>query len=294
MEMKNEFNKAKELMKQKKYEEAERIIKKLCSFSPRNLAFKFEYAKLLVKHEDTEQKGIEILEDMLNTWNRNYALLELGKKAMNNGESIKAREYFSELINSNNEDSKALALKELIYLEISEKKYIEAYRLFEQILEYKILKSSEINKISFYLKYQLNLLTEEDIKNAGYFGQQLINYNYDVTIEHLTEKLNQEENNNLDVYKLMEDSKNRIEHITPDRKSLVDKYIIAYEYPIYKIDDHFTNTMEVVTYPNTKTILTLNPTNEKSKSRNNINEDKIKIIKRESQIDKFNRKYNLG
>lgn len=296
MENYDEYTKAKKLIKDGKYEEARRIIKRLYAFEPNDLVIKLEYARLLIRDENTEEKGIKLLEEELNTRNRNYALLEIGKLEVEHGNILKAREYFDELKNSEDKGTKGYALKEILYLEIGDKNYEEAYRLFEEIKKYRVLSESELVRIDFYLKYQLNLLTDADLVHDGYFCVQLINYSEDRLLNHLKHKLKIKERYNLsiDYDRLIEDTKKLLEQASPIKQSLNDKYILEYDYPVGKLRGNVTRKMEVITYSNTKQIITMTPTNKKCKKNEFSNRERAKVLKKESQIDKFNRKYNLN
>lgn len=348
----NEFLKAKELANKEKYRDAIIILKRLCKFEPNDLILKFELARLLIKNEDTKIEGKLLLEELLDTENKAYAMIELGKLKLEEENKKEARKYFllalntenkayamielgklelkednveksryylEEALNISNEEEKTLelgkldpkdksfALMQLIYLEIKNKDYIKAYNYFEKLTDYSCLNKNEIKEINFYLKYKLNLLTEEDKKNKGYFCNQLLNYDEEKALEHI--KLHLDENNckrkhtiynkTLNINIVFNDIKIRIYDMTPDLSTLVDKYIIEYDYIIGSINNIETNTLKVVTFSNTKNILTMYPIIKGSK-KDIINKtstyeekDKVKQIKRESQIDKFNRKYGL-
>ena len=75
---------------------------------------------------------------------------------------------------------------ELLFLSIKEQKYLEAYQYFEHLLNiknYKGITLDTLNNINFYLKFKLNLLTEEDIRyHKNYFCLQLLEYSDDGAI----------------------------------------------------------------------------------------------------------------
>jgi tetratricopeptide (TPR) repeat protein len=331
----NDFLKAKNLIKQNNYRDAEIILKRLYKFEPENSIIKFELARLLIKNQNSKEEGKRFLEELLDTKSRTYAMLELGRLEAVEENIPKAREYFEELIKSNSQNKifaifelgrieekeenidKAIqyfekildtkneiyALNKLVYLEIKIKNYMKAYNYLKKLLYYSDLDDlniKEINHIIFYLKYKLNLLTEEDKKNNSYFCIQLINYDEEKTIEHIKFHLDENDNKrihtnyykSLNINILFNDIKFKISNMLPIKSSLTDKYIIEYDYIVGSINNVETNALEVVTYSNTKDIITMYPIYP-IKNKKNEEDMKVKQIKRESQIDKFNRKYNL-
>lgn len=79
----------------------------------------------------------------------------------------------------------------------------------------------------------------------------------------------------------------------PLEESLNDKYIIRCNKIVgITIDKQPTDTIKVIVIPNTKRIITMYPIpalNDKLEIENNYTSPKQKV--RESQIDKFNRRY---
>lgn len=349
----NEFLKAKELANEEKYKDAIVILKRLCKFEPNNLILKFELARLLIKYKEKKDEGKVLLEELLDTTNKVYAMFELAKLEIEEENYEKAKEMLEKIIDTENNclaileltkleikgenleeanyyfeklleiifepnvdykmylDDAKMTLIKLIFLEIKNKKYKEAYDHFLIFDDYPKLNNIEAIKINFYLKYKLNQLTDEEKKNDSYFCNQLLNYNEEKAIEHI--KLHLDENNfkknhtcynkELNINILYNDTKYRIYNMSPIKSTLVDRYIIECEYVVGSINNIETNVVEVVTFSNTKNILTIYPIireTEKDITKENITceqkdneKDKVKQIKRVSQIDKFNRKYGL-
>lgn len=257
--MKNydEFLKAKELIKQRMYKEAEEILRNLHLLEPEVNVLKFELAKFLTRNKNTLTEGKKLYEELLNTNNKSYAMLEL------------------------------------IFLEINNRHYKQAYSLFNELSKEEILKK-EYEHIKFYLEYKLGILPKSDKKINGYFYNQLTNYNENDTINHI--KLHLDENgkkcehtlyaDGLNIDMLYSDIKIKIQNMNPNLFSLTDKYIIDYDYVIASVNGIDTNKIKVITFSNTKDIITMYPIiSEKLVVES---KPKVKEIKRESRIDKFN------
>ena len=262
-EIYSEFLKAKDLIKKHKLKDAEEKLRTLYKLEPNDLVIKFELAKILIKNNKTKLEGKKLLLELLNTNSKTYAMLELGKLEVSKGNNDKAREYFEELLNTNN---KIYAVQELIYIEIKENNIIKAYELFEKIVSFNQIELNTKKKLQFYLKYRLGLITKEELPK-NYFFSQLINYDEEKFIEHIKSHLDEndnkrlhtqyEKNTNLNI--VINDIKMKIQNINPNISTLVDKYLIDYDYDIATINNSLTNRLEVITFSNTKDIITMYP-----------------------------------
>ena len=125
------FLKAKQLIKERDYLRAIRILRNIISLEPYDYISKFELAKLLIKDNQTKEEGREILIELLNTQSKTYAMLELGRLEASEGNNKEARKYFLELLNTPN---KTYAMLELGRLEASEGNNKEARKYFQQLL----------------------------------------------------------------------------------------------------------------------------------------------------------------
>lgn len=112
------------------------MVRALYMGNPSNSIIKFEYARMLVKKGDVSL-GRELLCELLDTKNRNYALLELGILEVCNGNIPKAKEYFNELLTSSYVNDKCCALLELGRIESFYGDKNMAYKYFNKILSIK-------------------------------------------------------------------------------------------------------------------------------------------------------------
>lgn len=348
--MKNykEFLRAKDLIAKGKIKEGTVILKRLQRFDKNNLNIKYELACLLIKAEATKLEGKQLLEEMLGTCNKKYAMYELAILECTEENYEIAERYFKEIVkeeydflsfaglatieiirknlinaeyyfnealyyfyenniydkkfHQNFEKIKLVALN-LMFLEIKNERFERAYSYYLMLDECPKLGKASRKQIEFYLKYKLNILTDEDGKFKTYFYQQLLNYDSTEAIKHIklhldendTKKIHSCYNENLNIDKLFEEIQLKIANLSPYKSTLVDKYNIEYDYNIGSIDNIQTNFIRVITILNTKDIITMYPILKEMEESNLIEEDylKVKQIKRESQIDKFNKKYGL-
>ncbi|MBP3461241.1 MAG: tetratricopeptide repeat protein [Bacilli bacterium] len=325
----NEFLKAKELIKEEKIKEAEAILKRLIKFEPKNSHIKFELARLFVKNEKTKEQGKKMLVELIDTDNDHYALielakieeqdenyetskyylsqleedniyklLELGRVEYRQKNFMKAREYFEKVYNMECKES-IYAVDDLMFLNLVEKRYEDAYEMFHIVKEKKVYDSRELRKVEIFLKHKLGLLKENEYPNT-YFCRQLFNYEEKKAIEHIKLHLDENEykaehttyNKSINIELLFRDIRLLIEDMEPYKCGLADKYIIDYDYIVGEVDGVETNKIEVTTFSNSKDIITMFPII--SEELVIESKPKVKEIKRESRIDKFNKKYNLG
>ncbi|MBE6160478.1 MAG: tetratricopeptide repeat protein [Lactobacillales bacterium] len=324
----NEFLKAKELIKEEKINEAESILKRLIKFEPEDVFIKFELARLFVKNDKTKEQGKKMLLELINTDNDNYAIIELAKVEEQDGNYetskyylskldnnvyqllelgrvefkqknfIKAREYFEKVYNMECKES-IYAVDDLMFLNLVEKRYEDAYEMFHIVKEKKAYDSRELRKVEIFLKHKLGLLKVGEYPNT-YFCRQLFNYEEEKTIEHIKLHLDENEykaehttyNKAINIELLFRDIKLLIEDMEPYKCGLSDKYIIDYDYIVGEVDGVETNKIEVATFSNSKDIITMFPII--SEELVIESKPKVKEIKLESRIDKFNKKYNLG
>ncbi|MBE6157316.1 MAG: tetratricopeptide repeat protein [Firmicutes bacterium] len=191
---------------------------------------------------------------------------------------------------------KKIALLNTIYIEIRNNNYIEAEKNLNKLVEKNLLAkySKEYKILSIIINKGLSKEIDNN-DNNNYLEKQYINYDRDETIKHIKEIQFNEESKNVsnfmpstDIELLMTEVEKKL---TPDKLQkieLVDIYYLDYENIGYAMTGEQANKLKVVVIPNTKQIINMYP----------IYDDKNKIeekpkVKRLSQIEKFNKKYNL-
>lgn len=218
-----------------------------------------ERGKIQLDQGDKEEAK-KSFESLLDTNNKEYAILELGKIEISENNFDKALKYLNSIENTDR------VLMEKIFLFIRAYKYDEAYEIlknnnFKLECDYK-----QLSQIRKFLEYKLGLIKKEELSDT-YFYSQLFEYDENKTLEHI--KLHLDENDNKRIHSTYEkfvniniiynDVKYKILDIKPVHCSIVDKYIVDYEYTIAEMNGMFTNKLEIVTISNTKDIITMYP-----------------------------------
>lgn len=230
------------------------------------------------------------------------AMLELGRLESKIGNFEISRTILTKLVKNNNN---VHAILELIYLDIKNMNFESAFQNLEKILAHKNKAKifiPELNKINIFLKYKLGIIKDDkDNFKFSYFYEQLFDYNEEKAIEHI--KLHLYENDkkklqfifdqNINIEELYENIKPKINDINPYNSTLVDKYILSFDHNIGTCNNKETNCIEVVTFSNTKDIITMYPIfNELGLNFKNKKAKKlIKTDISKTGIDKFNLKY---
>lgn len=230
---------------------------------------------------------------------------------------VLAKKYFNESLKVSDKAKKE-SLAELLFIDIKEENYDDAYMKINELIN---LASSEEDKENFQLlKLQLDLMTknEEGYKDyiLTYRMEQLLNYSKERAIEHIKEH-KREKSDKASHGVFSEDIV--VEELYDWAQSYLteENYIRTCELDIYVLDypnvgtfcGRKENYLKVITNPNTKDIITMYPYDKKRMYLPDIIEeipqkellkqtekDKVltKEIKRESQIEKFNKRYGIN
>lgn len=302
--MKNEKNyqdflKAKEFIKQKKFEEAYTKLKKVRKKEPDNLVLKYEFAKILIEINNLS-RARRIFRSLLNTYNDKFAILELGKLDVIEGNYIearknfefligtskfdygllelgklevlegnydKAKENFETILNIKNSINKGYSIQQLMMLSIKLKEYDEALIYLNKLINFKEnYEVKELEKYKFYIEYKLNKIKNyKGIK--GYFYNQLISYNEKTALEHIKKHLKNDDkkpihsvfNSDIDIVSLFYSMKDRIKNLEPVNFGLYDKYTFDMEQVVGNAMNIKTNYLNVTTICNTKNIISIYP-----------------------------------
>lgn len=231
---------------------------------------------------------------------KNNSIYMLALILMYKNNSIdEAENLFLKLINT---DYEYKAILRVIYINIKKEEYKKAYSYFS-FYNLSDNNKKDMYNLEFFLKYKLGMLSKRQKKNPGYFCKQLLNYNEDEAVNHICinkeyikDNKHIEYNESLDTHLLYKYLKEKINNMDPTYYKLNDVYVVKCDYIIANINGKSIDKMVVITYPNTKNIITMHPNiKEDEYDYNDVNEENkdviVKQMKRESQIDKFNRKY---
>ena len=241
-----------------KTNEAEKSFKELLNTQSRTYAM-LELGRLYASAGKTNEAEKSFKELIISqAQNKTYALLELGRLYASNGNEELARKIFLEILTLENNE---YAIKQLIYLDIKNNNLEEILDLLMKLS----IQDKEYYEIKSYVLYKLGKTEQIEAKN--YYTQQLMNYAEYAALEHIKKHLDENENKRLhsvfdssiDLQQLFEQAKEKIKVINPTEFTIVEKYIICFEEDIGISEGEKVKTIEVITIPHTKNILTMYP-----------------------------------
>ena len=151
--------------------------------------------------------------------------------------------------------------------------------------------------IDLFLKYKMGI-SENEINGEEYFISQALHYSKEAAIKHIEKHLDEDHekaihsvySEDIDINEIFEFIRDAIQNIEPLNGSLNDKYIVRYHKIVGTALNELTDTLQVITIPNSKDILTIYPIPAEN-GELKIEEQHVKQKVKESQIDKFNRRY---
>ena len=267
------------------YEEAKSYFTELLETSNKTYAM-LELGRLEANVGNYEEAK-SYFTNLLGTSSKTYAMLELGRLEANVGNCEEAKGYFVELIQTPNW---IYATQELLFLSIKEGNYEEASQLLNTIYNSKLIEDNKLSNIVFYLKYKLNLLTETDKnQNKNYFCLQLLDYNREEAINHVKAHLDENDFKRLhsvffestDIEDIFSSIERSISEAIPDQSNFTDKYKVDCGNVIGVNNGAETSCVEVVTFPNTKDIITMYPVID-TRKKSSKNDDKRLVYDRKN------------
>ena len=226
-------------------------------------------------------------ESLLNAQNNTYAMLELGKLEVRLGNYNEAKNYFEDILKIRHD---VYAINELLILSIKWEKYEDALLYLEELTNYKTKNLKHLKVYFTYINYKMgNIDKIQDIE--GYFANQIVDYNKEKAINHIKLHLDENSNkikhglfeDNLDIEKLYNESKERIKNIEPDYSAISDKYIYDTGFDVGVVNDQKTSFIKIVTVVNTKDIVTMYPIAPIPNYKNNEKE-KVRKINNETNV----------
>ena len=249
------------------YEEAKTCFTDLINFGGRDKAYAMlELGKLEASVGNYEEAKI-CFTDLINLGGRDkaYAMLELGKLEASVGNYEEAKSCFNELLETSDW---IYGVENLLYLSIKEENYEEASQLLNTIYNANLIEDNQLSNIIYYLKYKLNLLTENDKKkNRNYFCSQLLDYSREEAINHIKAHFDENEFKNIhsifletiDIEDIFPSIERHISEASPEQLGFIDKYKIDCGDVVGISNSIETSCVEVITFPNTKDIVTMYP-----------------------------------
>lgn len=180
-----------------------------------------------------------------------------------------------------------------------EERYEEALSVLEKNRVY----FEDYIGVLLFLKKKLNLLTDEDYQYTGYLFSQIVDYSEERCLDHLLKHQYYEGNNNLCQFAKNFPLRNiyfRLRRGLPEQGRLYSSccdYKVMFKYDNNgRVNGRMTNYFEVVVLNHSNDIITMYPyLNTERRPYTDITPEITEIehpkVKRMSQIDKFNQRY---
>ena len=203
----------------------------------------------------------------MNTYfNQNKILLELARLNIQTGDNEIGRKMFETL--KYEENYQAIALINLILVNILEQKYDDGYELLEQLskcnLRGNLIETFE--NLKHYLKYFTNKTYNKPDINSNYLIHRLYDDRDDTLLSHISSHINQQNKNTegcffkyIDLKKIVDIAHGTIENMNPNHFELLDMYRFRLDNPIGFKEEKVTSDLCVMTIFNTKKIVTMYP-----------------------------------
>lgn len=228
----------------------------------------------------------------------NRAYLKLGQLEMEEQNYEGAKKWLTIVAESNLLLS-INAYLNLAYIAIREEDYDTCYKLIERAT--KLESNQELQKSIEKIKLYVDIKTKKKIvkENMSYSEQQMLDYNEKKAIDYIKKQhaknTSQEFASEVNIEDIFYRSKEEIKLITPNINCLTDNYILTMP-KIGYVNGISTDQIKVICLPNTDSIISIYPTTEEDSTEEVIENErpKKKIMKRKSQIEKFNDRYKKG
>lgn len=320
------LDKIENLIKKEEYETVKKISYNLMRINKDDLYDRFNLACMLSKYPKTIKLSKILLYSLINSKFSDFAITKLTSIYMDEGnfEEIKqlidykfigkhncqelillskieknlenydkAHYYLEEISNMDDYDDLVLVY-ESILLEMKIGNFEEAFKILNEneCMKY----HDKYNFIYMYLSYKINGIVEKS--NNLYYKRQLTHYNEGIAkkfISHIKYIGDIKFIKSVNINKLYSECKECIQDIKPAYSDYFDRYIVELEYNVGVSDNEKTKYVCVSTFLNEKDIIAINPTKMHLQNQNlgSIKKEEKNVLKykRETQIEKFNRKY---
>ena len=171
-------------------------------------------------------------------------------------------------------------------------KYEETLSVIDEIKNVSDDIKSDILRIKYYITY----INGNALKPSSYTAQQINEYQEKLALSHIYQRHASDFNPNVDISDLFYNVQNSLDRNYMDNLKSFDIYLVQMD-NVGNENNNNTSVLKVVCIPKTTKILTMFPDNSMDNLKDDlyIDEEDIKPKKKKtlSQIDKFNKKYNL-
>ena len=291
------------LFSQKKYNEGKKYLQKIHSPNVNNKEYTSYKILNAEYYEKTNQhaKALEIYDDLINNECDNLNAVEKYRVMMGIatcyvglGMIDKGYNYFMEQYNSKSMYANA-CLFNVISIEIYRGNYSKAYELLKELENNDEINQVDVLDLKIMLSKFLDIETPP-LKNYTYREKLLLKYDKTSVYEHIYNGHMKNApidegtfSSNIDINNLLDEVKEKLNEENIIGLNIFKKHKLYYE-KIGVFDGDDLNYLVVITPLYSNDIITMYPTNELLEEKMEV-KPKQKVIVRESQIEKFNRRY---
>ncbi len=251
-------------IQESKYDMARQLLEKYYKENSNFLNMSYGLLETIESNFESAKKYYQLC---MNTYkNQNKILLELARLNIQTGDNEIGRKMFETL--KYEEKYQAIALINLILINIIEKKYDESYYLLQKLSNCDLRGNviNTFNNLKYLLKYfTLKNNNKNDILN-NYLIHRLYDDSDDTLLSHISNHINQQNKDTegcffkyIDLKKIVDIAHKTIENMNPNHFELLDMYRFRLDNPIGFKEEKVTSDLCVMTVFNTKKIVTMYP-----------------------------------
>ena len=184
----------------------------------------------------------------------------------------------------------------LVISYVREKKYTEALGLINNIKENNY--DGLLNKMIYdlrVLEYYTRVMLNENVAPQGYSEHQIYFYDYNLAISHILDRHGSDLSKicDIDIKKLFDYLKNNINKATKSISSCFDLYLFDYNDINKDLNSNIGQNIIIVCLCNTNNVITMYPSNKLEMGEDLEEMPSKPKTKRLTQVEKFNKKYNI-
>lgn len=303
----SELNHIKELLINDEIDLAISELRKLCKKYPNDSTVYQELGSVLLRQGIHVSEALYYLSLATNSRNKHSISYDIGVYYLSQGDFRKAEEKFKTLLDGN-ESYRCYGYLGLIRTYIHTEEYKKALDCFDELKKLRRLTDFDVShyyNLKFYLLYKNNIIIDES-RADNYFTKQLLNYSKESAIEHIKEHLKEASDEELkskrfhsvfdketNIEELYDFCSETIKKQKPVGYGIVDYYICELNDKVgATYSKKETASVEIITFPNSKQILSIYPVYDKhiNKVSNIKEEEKKPKPKKKKKLTKKNHK----
>jgi tetratricopeptide (TPR) repeat protein len=295
-----ELNHVRELLFNDDVDQAIKELRRLCNLYPNDSVVYQQLGSVLLRQGKNISEALYILSLATNRYNKHAISYDIATYYLSQGEFFKAEEKFKTLLEGDDK-FKCYGYLGLIRTYIHIEDYKAALTYFDKLAAKRELVDFDVShyyNLKFYLYYK-NGVELKNVHADNYFIRQLVDYSREAAIEHIKEHLKSagsegletkrvhsifEKETNIDI--LYDQCNELIKDINPNGYGTVDYYVCKLENQIgTTYSNKETANVEVVTFPNSKQILSIYPTdnNHVNKISNPVEGERKTLLRQKNK-----------